>query len=67
MAAEIGLPELLHIDPMLCEHPVKVTDARVWAQEVVHTLLEEEQDGSTHITMMFGAKSESSDARRIWP
>lgn len=52
-AAEYILPDLLQIDPMRCEHPVKVTDQVVWADEVVDTLLEEDEIGQTRITKMF--------------
>lgn len=51
-AAEIILPELLSIDPMLSEHPVKVTDQAVWADEVIHTLLAEDEISQTRITKM---------------
>lgn len=50
-AAEIILPERLGIDP-LRERPVKVTDATVWANEIVYALLQENEIGETRITKM---------------
>ncbi|RWA55328.1 hypothetical protein AU476_07410 [Cupriavidus sp. UYMSc13B] len=36
-SAECWLPDALGIDPETCSQPIKVTDQRVWAQEIART------------------------------